>query len=185
METLLDNEELIDENIIDIKIERLQKSYMEILNKKYELKKGCDKYIYFSHKKKNTNKDNIENLYKYLKSIFEKIRDFQKRIDAGDGTNGVINRLVKIRNRIVHENEGDSSVPPTLLQDQLILSDHESVWEIYNGTREAFEKIFGRDADTDDFSWEDLINANLLTEDDYTSRGIDDIEKLKRYLESN
>ena len=103
VENMIREFETLTIELIDDKIEKIQKDYMDILNKKYELKKSCDKYNNFSTKLNTSNLENIQNLCTYLKTLFAKIQDFQKRIDAGDGTNGVINKLVKMTNKYNHE----------------------------------------------------------------------------------
>ena len=171
---------------IEEHISSVQKEYLEISHRKYDLKRDGNKYIHFVDRIRSNYKTSIRNLVISLEESFEQIYSFQKRIDSGDSINGVINKLINIRNtRGLTKSGSSSNISDSLLKDESILADHEGIWEIYNNTRETFRKMFPTD-DIDDtgLCWEDLINHKFIYEKDYNDNDIETIEELVNFIKN-
>ena len=170
--------------LVESEIRKIQKNYLNLLNKKYELKKNIQKYENFVDKIGAKYKTIFNILLKSVIEIFSKICDFQKRIDKGDSVNGVLNKLITLKNKEKINNPSIES--DSILTDERIVSNYDEIWNIYNNAREIFEKIFGKNKKIDDInlSWEDLINNNLTTEQSYEAKNIKTLEDLKMYITS-
>ena len=174
--------------IIDLELKSIQKLYMNLLHKKYELQKRVSRYEYFIEKLSNKHVNIFTVLLRDLKISFDKILLFKDRMDAGDGVNGVINKLILMKNkqRMELQDDTSSSDSDNILKNEQILSNYDEIWDVYNKTREIFEKIFGINCSIDDIdlSWEDLISNNMTTEEAYSSKNIKTLEDLKMYINS-
>ena len=108
------------------------------------------------------------------KSLSDNIHKIQTMIDSGDGVNGIANEWLKVKPK------KDDSIS---VLDNSIASDTDKVWEIYNNVKESFVELFDDEDKLGDINlcWEDLIEMDLLTVEDYDENDIETLEELKNF----
>jgi hypothetical protein len=117
-----------------------------------------------------------------LPSLSIQVHKIKKKIDSGDGMNGLVNKRIKKSD--TRENMNFSIISENI--DNSECFDTTQMWIYYNNVREALREGLGEDLEDEldeiDISWEDLIECKLFSKEDYEKLDIESIADLKQYI---